>query len=298
MQDYNKPPNTYEEQLRLLESRGLITNNPTDATKFLGQVNYYRFTAYCIPFQKPHDVFLPGTTFEATVNLYQLDEQLRDAVFALLTPIEIFLRTRIAYELSHKWGTFAHYDDSMFKDGTKHKQWLNELENEIEHSNEPFLKHYKTKYNGFPRLPIWMACEIMSLGKLSLLYSYVTRDARSLICSVAEVHHDVFKSWLHAITYVRNICAHHGLLWSRTFSISPRIPDKPPEWQAVHFINNKLFAIVAIMEWICRKADLPTCNVEPVYEIMQRIATLDTRFTDWMGVPTGQTIKPCWKANQ
>jgi len=121
MKDYNKAPLTYEQHLDLLKSRGLIINNPGDAVKFLKQVNYYRFTAYCIPFQRPHDVFLPGTTFEAIVGLYQLDEKLRDVVFALLTPIEIFLRTRIAYELSHKWGAFAHYDGSMFQNETEHK---------------------------------------------------------------------------------------------------------------------------------------------------------------------------------
>ena len=298
MEDYNKAPLTYEHHLALLKSRGLIINNPEDAVKFLKRVNYYRFTAYCIPFQKPHDVFLPGTTFEAIVGLYQLDEKLREVVFALLTPIEVFLRTRIAYELSHKWGAFAHCDSSIFQNETEHKQWLAELEKAIVDSKEPFLEKYKTKYRGFPRLPLWMACEIMSLGSLSAFYSYLTRDTRLLICSIAGIDHNVFRTWLHTITFLRNICAHHGRLWSRNFSISPLIPDKHTEWQAIHFNNKKLFASIAIMEWICRRANLPLCNVGPAYETMQKIVALDTRFADWMGVPAGKTIGLCWEVEE
>lgn len=83
MQDYTKPPLTYTEQATLLQSRGLIINSPTDAENFLRQVNFYRFGAYCIPFQNPRDVFIPGTNFETLVELYRLDEELRNSLMAL-----------------------------------------------------------------------------------------------------------------------------------------------------------------------------------------------------------------------
>jgi len=92
--DYTKPPLTYEQQVALLQSRGLIVNNVAETIKFLQQVSYYRFSAYCIPFQKPRDVFLPGITFEKIVELYRLDEELRISLMALLSPIEVFLRSR------------------------------------------------------------------------------------------------------------------------------------------------------------------------------------------------------------
>ena len=295
MEDYNKAPLTCEQHLDLLRSRGLIINNPANAVTFLKHVNYYRFTAYCIPFQRPHDVFLPGTSFETIVDLYLLDEELRGVVFTMLTPIEIFLRTRIAYELSHKWGAFAHYNPAIFQNETAGKQWLAELEETTADSKETFVQHYKAKYNGFPHLPLWMACEVLSLGSLSTLYSCLTRDARLLICSVVGIDHNVFRTWLHTITFLRNICAHHGRLWSLNFSIRPMIPDKHPEWQAIHFDNKKLFTSIAMMEWICRQADLPLSNVEPVYETMREIAVLDTRFAGWMGVPAGRKIEMCWE---
>ncbi|MDD4873985.1 MAG: Abi family protein [Dehalococcoidales bacterium] len=295
MEDYNKAPFTYEQQLSLLKSRGLKIDNPDNALIFLKQVNYYRITAYCIPFQKPHDVFLAETTFEAIVELYRLDEELRNAVFAMLSPIEIFVRTQTAYELSHGWGSFAHYDLSIFQNEDNGKKWIVDLEETTKDSKEPFLQHYLTKYNGFPRLPLWIACEIMSMGNLSSFYSYLKPDVQRRICEIVGVDHNVFKSWLYVINFLRNICAHHGRLWSRNLSISPMILDKNPQWQNIKFNNKKLFASVAIAEWVYRKAGLQLRNVEPVYEIMRQIAALNPRFTDWMGVPVNHGIGMCWE---
>ena len=113
--DYTKPPLTHEQQVELLKTRGLVIANPAVAVKFFQQVNYYRFSAYCIPFQSARDVFFPGITFEKVVELYRLDEILRNDYLELLSPIEVFLRPRIVYELSHGWGPFSHYDSSIFR---------------------------------------------------------------------------------------------------------------------------------------------------------------------------------------
>jgi abortive infection bacteriophage resistance protein len=298
MTEYTKAPFTYQQQLELLESRGLTIGDSQEAVKFLKQVNYYRFSAYCVPFQNPRDTFSPGTTFEKIIELYRMDEDLRIAVFAALTPVEIFLRTRIAYKLSHKYGTFAHHYLSIYQDEDEGKEWLAELEEAVSDSKEQFVQHYRDKYSNYPQLPLWMAIEIISLGSLSRFFSFLTLENRELVCTILEINHIVLKSWLHTITYLRNICAHHGRLWSRVFSILPLIPDKNKEWQDIHFNNQKLFATIAILEWICRKADLPLCEIEPVFEVMDKISGLDPRFSSWMGVPKGKTISWCWEVEE
>ncbi len=293
--DYTKPPFTYTQQVALLQSRGLLVNNTNDAIKFLQQVNYYRFSAYCIPFQHPRDNFSQGTTFEKIVELYYLDEELRNAFLAMLSPVEIFLRTRIVYELSHGWGAFAHYDSANFRDDFKHTDWIKSLKEEITRGKETFLEHYKEKYKGFPRLPIWMACEIMSMGSLSLLYGGLLPDLQRRICSVLEIQQFVLMSWMHHITYMRNICAHHNRLWNRELSIKPFIPRKDKRWQRLGLDPARLFTSLALAEWICHKAELPLHRVEAVYETMRKIATMDTRFATMMGVPAGGTIGLCWE---
>jgi abortive infection bacteriophage resistance protein len=295
MEDYKKPPLTYAQQVALLQSRGLTVKSVGDALKFLRQVNYYRFSAYCIPFQKPRNVFSPGSTFEKIVELYRLDEELRNALLAMLSPVEVFLRTRIVYELSHEKGAFAHYDPTIFWDQAQHKEWVASLEQEVTRGKETFLEHYKTKYNGFPRLPLWMACETMSLGTLSLLYGNLSLTYQSQMCSIFEVRAKVFATWMHVITYLRNICAHHSRLWNRELSIRPLIPDKDPRWTALSLDNRHLYASVAMAEWICVKAELPICTVGPVYETMRKIAALDARFAGMMGVPAGRKTGMTWE---
>lgn len=298
MEEFKKAPLDYNEQIDLLSARGLTIDHPTEALLWLSHVNYYRLAGYGFLFQKPHDVFIPGTTFEQIVALYSLDEQLRDAVFAVLTPLEIFLRTRIAYELSHRAGTFAHYDLSLYQYEDRGKTWLAKLEEDTRESGEPFLTHYKNKYSDFPRLPIWIACEVIHLTSLSRFYSCLSSDSKRLISSFTGIDHGVFATWLHTIVFFRNICAHHGRLWSRNISISPLLPDNKPEWQSFRFNNQRIYASIAIMEWIYRKAGLPLCNLEPVYETMKNIAAIDSRFAGWMGVPDGRAIGMCWEGLQ
>ena len=48
---YNKPALTFRQQLELLESRGLKIGDHAAAEAFLADTNYYRLSAYCIPFQ-------------------------------------------------------------------------------------------------------------------------------------------------------------------------------------------------------------------------------------------------------
>jgi abortive infection bacteriophage resistance protein len=91
---------------------------------------------------------------------------------------------------------------------------------------EAFIEHYYTKY-GIPHLPpFWMVAEILTLGALSLLYSGIGDPAlKAQIAQPFGVTAKVLGSWMHSLSHLRNICAHHGRLWNRTFSIAPKIPD-------------------------------------------------------------------------
>ena len=48
---FNKPPLPVEEQVKLLQSRGLIVPDSQRASRYLLSIGYYRFSAYCIPFE-------------------------------------------------------------------------------------------------------------------------------------------------------------------------------------------------------------------------------------------------------
>ncbi|NNN04803.1 MAG: hypothetical protein HKL90_02770 [Elusimicrobia bacterium] len=60
----DKPALTFRQQAELLEKRGLAIADRAAAEAMLADTNYYRLSAYGVPFRRERDVFLPGATFE------------------------------------------------------------------------------------------------------------------------------------------------------------------------------------------------------------------------------------------
>ncbi|MDA3941722.1 MAG: hypothetical protein PF693_20830 [Spirochaetia bacterium] len=54
---YNKPFKGYSDQVKILQSCGLIIDDLEKAELILKQINYYRFSAYSIQFQDVKDIF-------------------------------------------------------------------------------------------------------------------------------------------------------------------------------------------------------------------------------------------------
>lgn len=273
----------------------MIVTDVVSAEEFLRCNNYYRFSAYCLPFQSDRDVFIPGSSFEKVAELYLLDEELRLSMLRAISPVEIYLRTKAIYELSHGWGPFALYNRSLFRSSFKYDKWLEGVEEEINRSKETFIKHYNGKYDGYPRLPIWMACEVMSMGSLSLLYSGLMPDPQRKISSPFEVSHAVLVNWLHVITYIRNICAHHSRLWNRELAIRPEIPRKNKNWINIGVENSRLYAFILMIEWMQNKAKMQTMSLDGIYQAVANITAIDDRFARMMGIPQAHAIGPFWK---
>ncbi len=47
-----KPATTYDEQIEKIKSRGCIIDNEQWAKEVLQQINYYRLTAYFLPYSR------------------------------------------------------------------------------------------------------------------------------------------------------------------------------------------------------------------------------------------------------
>ena len=90
---YNKPAFNLEEQLDLLKSRGLDIPQPERALHYLKFIGYYRLSGYCLFYQeKPSHSFKHGTTFDAVLDLYIFDRQLRLLVMDAMERIEVAVR--------------------------------------------------------------------------------------------------------------------------------------------------------------------------------------------------------------
>jgi hypothetical protein len=167
-QPYNKPAITYEEQVELLQQRGMIVEDVAKAEFYLQHINYYRLTAYWIPFEEDHEThkFRPNTSFDEVLALYNFDRELRLLVLDAIERIEVSVRAHWSYQLGHLYGPHAHLKQELF-DSKYWEKNLDQLTEEVRRgSGEIFIKHYLNNYEEeLP--PIWVVSEIMSFGLVS-----------------------------------------------------------------------------------------------------------------------------------
>ncbi len=142
--------------------------------------------------------------------------------------LEVSIRTQWAYQLAHSYGPHAHLRADIFKNDGIHQRCLSKLKEELARSHETFIEHYQNNYADAALPPIWAVVEVMSLGQLSKWVSGLTHGQdRQAIAENYGIDEIVLTSFLHHLTIVRNVCAHHGRLWNRRFGFQAKIPKKP-----------------------------------------------------------------------
>lgn len=258
LRPYQKPATTYVEQIALLKSRGMTIADEQAAAFYLQHISYYRLGAYWLPFEADHAThqFQAGTTFENVLRLYNFDRELRLLVLDAIERIEVSARAQWAHQLGHAYGAHAHLNPSLAKQRVHWQSNMDALRKEIDRSEEVFIQHLTQKYSDdLP--PIWACCEVMSLGLLSRWYSNLyPQPIRTKIAAVFEVDHRVLQSWLHHLSVVRNLCAHHSRLWNRQFDrVSPQAPKSKPAalkdtFVAGHGLYNTLLILIYMMDLI------------------------------------------------
>ncbi|MFZ3192396.1 MAG: Abi family protein, partial [Moraxellaceae bacterium] len=185
-----------------------------------------------------YDSFLPDSRFEHVAQLYVFDKKLRLLVLDALERIEISIRSQIAYQLGQQ-DPLAYLRSDMFhhrftdfgvrKSVSDHHEWLTKQASLLGRSKEDFIEHHRHK-NMLP-VPIWVACEVWDFGTTATLYKglkEVDQDAISIRYGLQNGR--IFATWLSLLKDLRNICAHHGRLWNRSFSAPELLPSHVLGW--------------------------------------------------------------------
>jgi abortive infection bacteriophage resistance protein len=275
----SKPARTYQEQLDLLKSRGLIVPDEPFALHCLAHLNYYRLSAYRFSFAVPGhpDQFQPGTTFTQLWDLYHFDRSLRALVLEACKRAEISVRSRLAYDIGHQLGPLAYLENRHFSDPLEHARTLTKLDAEMNRSREIFIKHHKG-HLGMPWPPVWVLTEVASFGAVSRLLAGLQPPV------------------------LRNTAAHHSRLWNRKFTFTVQLPKKKPPHLFPNFnltrtplgnpnerrIYNSLVLLVHLVQVIEPTSSLP-CRLAHL------LASLAPGLQPEMEIPTGWQTLPLWK---
>ena len=236
MPSFNKPALTITQQVELLRSRGLIIPDTSKAEHYLRHISYYRLSAYALPFQvDANHTFGIGITFDQILNLYIFDRSLRVHLFDAIERIEVSLRAAIILQMAISHGSHWHEDPKHFKLIEVYEKLRDQIAGTCHpdtKQKEVFIKHYLKTYDNPPMPPCWMCFETLTMGSLSKIYTALQdMEDRRVIARQFLLPENVFGSWLHAITYIRNICAHHSRLWNRELSIAPISLSQPVQYR-------------------------------------------------------------------
>ena len=262
------------------------------APHFLANISYYRLKGYWWDMQDDlaKHTFKADTYFEDIIDRYNFDRQLRLILFDAIERIEIALRTKMIYILSLKFGGLWYLDPAIFQTGTftvngitqtAHLHTLSELTKEFNRSQEIFIKDHRQRYPN-DNADAWKILEVASMGCLSKLYKSLLPQLpeKSQIANEMGFNlHSELSSWLEAITYLRNIIAHHSRLWSRTMVKTP-IDLKNPRgsWFSSPLLpvqEKKPFLMISSLIYLCN-------HVTPGHHIKEKILQL---FQDYPDVP-------------
>jgi abortive infection bacteriophage resistance protein len=231
---YAKPHTKPQEQIQLLTERGMVITDPESALTYLSHIGYYRLRGYWIPFEAPDDGgnahrFREGTTFDQVLNLYTFDRELRLLVNDAIERIEISVRNQWVDVLAQAHGPHAYLKSSLFSGHRQYGRSLAEIAREFEQSKEIYIRHYKKRYKEPDLPPLWAAVGIMTLGQFSHWLSNLKHKSdKAKIAKVYGLDEAVLTSFLHHLTVIRNLCAHHARLWNREVTVSMRLPRTKP----------------------------------------------------------------------
>ncbi|WP_198935430.1 Abi family protein [Chlorobium sp. KB01] len=153
------------------------------------------------------------------------------------------------------------------------------IDHDLKNSKEVFIKQHYLKYHADQRRPpAWKTLEVVSFGLLSKLYGNLGSSISSKDTIAKElntVNHTYLRTWLQAISQIRNICAHHGRLWNRNLPGRPKLLPKPPAPWLIDVppvsVHHMLYVHVCCIKYLLDA-------ISPGHKFSSKLATLFTKY--------------------
>lgn len=304
MTAFTKPAIPVSAQLQLWIDRGLIVADQANAENYLFTIGYYRLSAYSLPFQNgnPDHQFKSGVSFDDIHKFYIFDRELRLLVLDAIERIEVAFRSQFNNHMALSYGAHWYLDEAHFTPKYDHKKLLASIESEMGRSKETFLRAYLKKYTT-PRLPpSWMVTELLTFGQLSRVYDKLAQASdQKAIARGMNTPAELLRSWMQAISYIRNTCAHHSRLWNRELGTAPMVPKKPkgpwismPITVADPLVNphKRLYLLLAILEYLLQAVNPTSTWHERLKDLMDRNPQISKAH---MGMPDDWVDDPFWR---
>lgn len=217
---FDKNFKTLDEQITILEYKGLKIEDKTYAKRVLLRENYFFLNGYRHLFLKSANEkrFIEGTTFEEVYSLFLFDRAFRNIIFKNLLIIENSIKSIIAYQLSKKYG-YKESDYLKARNFThihQKSRQVNDLIKKMKRQvriNAP--QHAATMHyvNNYGYIPLWVLVKVLSFGIVGELYSVLKREDQDSIAEVYGIDAETLQNYLPILANYRNLCAHEDIVF-------------------------------------------------------------------------------------
>ena len=285
------------EQIDLLIQFGM--NIPPDAREnaalLLRHIGPIRLSEYWQPLATETDAdgsgrFPAGTTFNDVVELYIFDHKLRLLVFDAIAHVEVSMRSHWASHLAQSpgGGHQAYMNPTLFND--KYAGALAE-------TLAAYLRNARKRSKPLDVLSIWEFAEFMSLGHISRWYANIKSPGiRQAVANHYGIDEKALTTLLHHLTYIRNICAHHGRLWNLNLTVHLELPRNKPRSLAPNFNRHNPHKIYNTLAMLAYMLDVMHPRLDWLRRLLALLDEYDSVSKSQMGFPGDWRSRPLWSA--
>ena len=272
---------TIEEQINILEDKGLIINDYDKTKEILLRENYFFINGYRHVFFKSSKdkEFINGTTFEELYALFTFDRNIRNILFKYLLIVENNLKSIFSYHLSSKYGykEKEYLKMSNFTTDISKIRQVSDVINKMKRQIRVNAKqhsatlHYLTNY-GY--VPMWILVKVLSFGIISELYMILKPEDQKEIAKYYNMDKEDMCIFIPIISNYRNLCAHEDIIYN--YRTQRSIPNnkyhqmlriEKSEDDEYIYGKNDLFSLILMFKYMLREDDFRKLVNEIGYEI-------------------------------
>lgn len=207
-------------------ARGFADGDTDQAQIVLETIGFQHASSYFDLFKDDTGAIPQGSSMKELHRALIFDRKFQALLLEYIGLFELKFRAQYSYHMSLHRGAFAHRNPKNFKDEAHFKKFLATYQREFGRQLAKNNMELQAAYTTYGDAPIWLAVEIMSFGTLSKLFNNTKSKAvRKGVSAAFRATPEELTSWIHALTDVRNTCAHFGRLCGTKLTTQPkRVP--------------------------------------------------------------------------
>ena len=264
-----KPFINYSQQInKLINDKGLIIHDIPAAENMLTDLSYYALIdGYKdIFYNRMNRKYLPGTTIDDIIIMYQFDKAFRELYFKYICVIEQKMRSLISYHFCERHGNdqSEYLDPSNYLNTRRNRSDINKLvhilSREVNISNEhPYVVYQRNTYGN---VPLHVATKTLTFGQMSKMYSLLPATIKTRISlHFKNTSERELAQHLRVLGDYRNVCAHNERLYNhidRNEIPDTKLHDKlgiPKRGSQYIFGKKDSFSVVISLRYLLPRKD-------------------------------------------